>query len=62
MGGLIVKTNNLMIRLNGQMLMVMDLEITPEGPLQMLVPGPLETQRKGIDTGVLILMAMDGMM
>jgi hypothetical protein len=44
------------------MLMVMDLEITPEGPLQMLVPGPLETQRKGIDTGVLILMAMDGMM
>ena len=60
MAGLIAKTNNQMTRPNGRTLMVMDTEIILEEPLQMPVLEPSEIQLKGIDTGVLILMAMDG--
>ena len=61
MAGLIVKTNNQMTRPNGRTLTVMGSEIISEEPLQMPVLDPSEIQLKGIDTVVLILMEMDGM-
>ena len=61
MAGLIVRTNNQMTRPNGRTLTVMGSEIISEEPLQMPVPEPSEIQLKGIDTVVLILMVMDGM-
>ena len=50
-----------MTRPNGRTLTVMGSEIISEEPLQMPVPEPSEIQLKGIDTVVLILMVMDGM-